>query len=139
MHDHIEQLKAIMEQKLAIVTEIEDIMHYMEYALDNDDLDLLERSIEDRALAIDDYNHLEEKYQDLAKNLDDKTVLEELSQPIYDILKNVQQRDKDIVNQVEQLYEKSKSDMKAQSQSRKATNGYLGAIGAQGRLYDTKK
>lgn len=139
MHEHIEQLKAIVEQKLAIVTEIEDIMHYMEYALDNDDLDLLERSIEDRAVAIDDYNQLEEKYQDLTKNLDDKTVLEELNQPIYDILKTVQQRDNAMVQAVEQLYEKSKSDMRVHSQSRKATNGYLGAAGAQGRLYDTKK
>lgn len=139
MHDHIEQLKAIVEQKLAIVTEIEDIMHYMEYALTNDDLDLLEKSIEDRAIAIEDYDRLEKKYQELAKNLEDKTILEEMSQPIYDILKTVQQRDIKMVNQIEQLYEKSKSDMKVHNQSRKATNGYFGAVGSQGRRYDTKK
>lgn len=139
MQDNIEQLKAIIAEKLTIATEIEDIMHYMEYALHNEDLDLLERSLDDRSLAMDAYDKLEIKYQELVEKFEDKTIFIEMCQPIYDILAEVNVRDKKITHDVEHLLEKSKADMKVHKQSKKATNGYLGGTSTQGRRYDTKK
>lgn len=150
MNDSVNQLELLLRQKLGIAEEMRELIFYMEYAMEHEDVDRISDAIDAREIKIQQYEEVETAYIEVLEmlaeqaNLNEEELLkkyeiEDLAIQILDIFKLLYDKNQEFADKMTKMQEKSKSDLKNLNISKRATSGYFNTTGIQGRQYDNKR
>lgn len=150
MSDCRAELETLINLKLKIIRELDDLMFYMDYAISHDDVTRLENSIEARQVQIKEYDEVELRYREvLNRILLDFDGCEEKLLQIYQLSEqaneikmrflDIWEKEQVLSERVAQMFQDSKEELKKINHSKRATNGYFRMEGSQGRIFDNKK